>query len=129
MNASVANKRGGFTLIELLVVMAIIATIASIAAPRYFKSLDKARETALKSNLKVMREAIGQYHEDNGRWPATLDDLVKARYLRDIPKDTVTDESTTWVVTQSKDGSSPGVVDVRSGAPGNARDGTAYERW
>jgi type II secretory pathway pseudopilin PulG len=117
------------TLIELLVVMAMIATIASIAASRYFKSLDKAKKTALKSNPKVMRGAIGRYHEDNGRWPATLDDLVKARFLREIPKDTVTDEATTWVVTQSRDGSSPGVVDVHSGAPANARDGTAYERW
>ena len=45
----------GFTLIELLVVMAIIATLGSIAAPRYFNSLEKTRETALRANLKVMR--------------------------------------------------------------------------
>ncbi|MDD2611137.1 MAG: type II secretion system protein, partial [Giesbergeria sp.] len=41
----------GFTLIELLVVMAIIATLLSIAAPRYLRSVDEAREAALKSDL------------------------------------------------------------------------------
>jgi general secretion pathway protein G len=51
----------GFTLIELLVVMAIIATLASIAAPRYFNSLENSREVALRANLKAMREAIDQF--------------------------------------------------------------------
>ena len=53
-----SSDLSGFTLIELLVVMAIIATLAAIAAPRYFNSLEKTREVALRSNLKVMREAI-----------------------------------------------------------------------
>ncbi len=129
MNASVANKRGGFTLIELLVVMAIIATLAAIAAPRYFSSLDKSRETALRSNLKVMREALGQYREDTGRWPPSLDDLVKSRYLREVPVDPITRESGTWVITRSVEPLSPGVADVKSGAPGSSRDGTPYESW
>lgn len=122
-------RRRGFTLIELLVVMAIIATIASIAAPRYFRSLEKAKETALRSNLKVMREAIGQYQEDTGRWPANLEELVKSRYLREVPMDPVTGEADTWVTVRSQDSSAPGMIDIRSGAQGEARDGTAFERW
>ena len=72
----------GFTLIELLVVMAIIATLGSIAVPRYFNSLEKTREVALRSNLKVIREAIDQFHQDTGKLPASLEELVKNRYLR-----------------------------------------------
>ncbi len=124
-----ALARAGFTLIELLVVMAIIATLASVAVPRYFQSLEKAKETALRTNLKVMREAISQYHEDTGKWPASLEDLVKVRYLREVPPDPITGEATTWAAIRSTDSNSPGIMDVRSGAPGNARDGIAYEAW
>jgi general secretion pathway protein G len=119
----------GFTLIELLVVMAIIATLGSIAAPRYFNSLEKTRETALRANLKVMREAIDQFYQDTGRWPGTLEDLVKSRYLREIPVDPVSRESTSWVPVRSATNQETGIRDVRSGAQGVPRDGTRYEDW
>lgn len=119
----------GFTLIELLVVMAIIATLASIAAPRYFNSLEKSRETALRSNLKVMREAIDQYHQDTGRWPVALEDLVKNKYLREIPLDPITQEAATWLPVKQSDGQDNGIKDVRSGAPGAPRTGPKYEDW
>jgi len=119
----------GFTLIELLVVMAIIATLASIAAPRYFNSLEKTREVALHANLKAMRQAIDQYYQDKGVWPSALEDLVKSRYLHEIPLDPVARESNTWVVVRPVGGSESGIRDVRSGAPGAPRDGTRYEDW
>ncbi len=119
----------GFTLIELLVVMAIIATLASIAAPRYFNSLEKTRETTLHANLKAMREAIDQYYQDRGVWPVVLEDLVKTRYLREIPMDPVTRESNTWVVVRPVNRSESGIHDVRSGAQGVPRDGSRYEDW
>ncbi|MEQ1779015.1 MAG: prepilin-type N-terminal cleavage/methylation domain-containing protein, partial [Nitrosomonas sp.] len=59
-------KDRGFTLIELLVVMAIIATLLSIVAPRYFNSLDKAKESVLRQDLGVMRNAIDQFYSDFG---------------------------------------------------------------
>ena len=118
----------GFTLIELLVVMAIIATLASIAAPRYFNSLEKSRETALRSNLKVMREAIDRYAADRGRYPDTLDELVQSRYLRQLPEDPFTGRRDSWLeVTPPPDGVLPGrLADVRSGAAGRGRDGGLY---
>ena len=119
----------GFTLIELLVVMAIIATLASIAAPRYFNSLEKTREVTLHANLKAMREAIDQFYQDTGVWPMALEDLVKKRYLREIPIDPVTRESNTWVVIKPAHNSESGIQDVRSGAQGVPRDGTRYEDW
>ncbi|MEI6737921.1 MAG: prepilin-type N-terminal cleavage/methylation domain-containing protein [Pseudomonadota bacterium] len=119
----------GFTLIELLVVMAIIATLASIAAPRYFSSLEKTREVALRANLKVMREAIDQFYQDTGKWPGALEDLVKSRYLREIPVDPVTREFSTWTPVRQSGGFDSGIKDVRSGAQGAPRDGTRYEEW
>lgn len=119
----------GFTLVELLVVLAIIATLASIAVPRYFNSLEKSREVALRSNLKVMREALDQFHEDSGRWPRSIEDLVKQRYLREIPVDPITQDARTWVVVYATDRPDGGVRDVRSGAPGGPREGPPYEAW
>ena len=124
-----ARRAAGFTLIELLVVLAIIATLAAIAAPRYFNSLEKSRETALRANLKAMREAIDQFHQDTGRWPAALEELVKQRYLREIPVDPVTQDAKTWVAVRATEGPDGGVRDIRSGAPGGPREGPLYETW
>lgn len=119
----------GFTLIELLVVMAILSALLALAAPRYFDSVDRAKEAALKTNLRVIREAIDKHKADTGRLPEKLDDLAKNRYLRAVPADPITDRSDTWVLEPSPDGKSAGVYDVHSGASGNARDGTAYASW
>ena len=119
----------GFTLIELLVVMAILATLLSIAAPRYFESVDRAKETALKADLRAFRDAIDKHRADTGRLPESLQRLVEGRYLRSIPVDPVTDSASGWVVVAHPDGSTPGVFDVRSGAQGDARDGTRFDSW
>ena len=119
----------GFTLIELLVVMAILATLLSIAAPRYFEAVDRAKEAALKTDLRVLREAIDKHRGDTGRLPESLQELVASRYLRGIPLDPVADDATGWVVVPHPDGLTAGVWDVRSGAGGQAKDGTSFDRW
>jgi len=124
--------RRGFTLIELLVVMAIIATLLSIAAPRYFDHVDRARENSLRQSLAVMRDAIDKYRADTGRYPESLEALVERRYLRALPKDPISEDSRSWRLLPPPGGESDaegGVWDVRSGAPGTARDGTAYADW
>ena len=130
-----AERRGGrawllgFTLIELLVVMAILATLLAIAAPRYFESVDKAKETALRSDLRVMREAIDKHLGDTGHLPDSLQALVTMKYLRAVPIDPITDSVDDWVIVAHPDGQTPGVYNVRSGAPGAGRDGSAYATW
>ncbi|HTY04299.1 MAG TPA: type II secretion system protein [Rhodocyclaceae bacterium] len=124
------RARRGFTLIELLVVMAIIATLLAIAAPRYFASLDRARDASLRESLFVMREAIDKYYGDTGRYPTDLPELVTRRYLRKVPPDPVTASPDTWILVSPPGSESEGnVYDVRSGAPGNGADGTAYAEW
>ncbi len=119
----------GFTLIELLVVMAILATLLSVAGPRYFDSVTRAKEAALHTNLRLIRQAIDQHRADTGRFPNSLQRLVEARYLREIPLDPVADSVTTWVLLPHPDGVTPGVYDVRSGATGLSREGNEYARW
>jgi general secretion pathway protein G len=119
----------GFTLIELLVVMAIVALLASIATPRYFDSLARAREAVLRTDLRMLREAIDKARADTNQLPQSLQQLVDQHYIRNVPIDPVTESATTWVLVPHPDGETPGVYDIRSGAPGTARDGTAFSSW
>lgn len=124
-----SSRRNGFTLVELLVVMALIALLLSIAAPRYFNSVEKAREAVLRTNLSLTRQTLDQYYGDNGRYPDALEVLVQQRYLRSIPMDPVTGSDDTWLIVPPDDREKGGVFDVRSGAQGRALDGTEYKDW
>jgi general secretion pathway protein G len=119
----------GFTLIELLVVMAILGALLAIAAPRYFESVERAKEATLRTNLRMLREAIDKHRADTGRSPATLDDLVSRRYLRAVPVDPITDRADSWSIENAPDGGTSGIHDVRSGATGTSRDGSPYAAW
>ena len=123
------NRHSGFTLVELLVVMAIIALLVSIAAPRYFHSVDKARESSLRANLAVMRDSIDKYYSDHGRYPTQLQELVEKRYLRAIPVDPMTDSDRSWVIVAPKSADQGGVADIRSGAEGKSASGSDYASW
>jgi len=118
-----------FTLIELLVVMAIIAVLLTIALPRYFHSVDKAKEAVLRQDLSQMRTAIDQYHADRGKYPDRLEDLVDGKYLRSIPQDPITESMTSWVAVAPSDSALGRVYDIKSGAQGTAMDGGRYGDW
>ena len=121
--------KAGFTLIELLVVLAIIATLLTIAVPRYYASLDRSKEAVLKENLYQLRDAIGKYYGDKGKYPETLEALATDKYLRKVPLDPITESATTWQVVPPEDPQKGGVFDVKSGAPGKGLDGTEFSMW
>lgn len=129
MNKSANRKCSGFTLIELLVVMAIIATLLSIVAPRYFNSIDKAKEAVLRQDLGVMRNAIDQFYSDTGKYPMDLMELVDKGYLRSIPVDPFTESNQSWIEMPPRNETESGVYDVHSGYSGRALDGSFYEEW
>ena len=122
-------KKNGFTLIELLVALTIIALLLSIVVPRYFHSVSKAKEAVLKDDLTLMRDALDKYYADNGSYPNTLNDLVNKKYLRKIPVDPITDSTDTWITIPPATTVNGAVFDIKSGAPGNANDGTPYKNW
>ncbi len=120
----------GFTLIELLVVMVIVATLLSIAAPRYLRSADDAREAALKSSLTQLREAIDHFHADRGSYPHELAELVEHRYLRAVPVDPISESTQTWkMIPPTGVDDTSLIYDVRSGAEGTSRLGEPYANW
>jgi len=121
--------RKGFTLIELLVAMTIIALLLSIVTPRYFHSVTKAEEAVLKEDLSLMRDALDKYHADTGAYPDVLNDLVSKKYLRKLPVDPITQSSSTWILIPPSGTEKGAIFDIKSGAPGNARDGSAYADW
>lgn len=122
-------RRAGFTLIELMVVMAVVAVLLSIVAPRYMASIDKAKEAALRTNLRLTREAIDKYKADTGTYPGNLQRLVEARYLRELPFDPVQENDSSWNLLPPPDGTSGGVYDIKSSAEGFSIDGTPYSKW
>ena len=122
--------RRGFTLIELMVVMAIIAVLLTIAAPRYFSHLDRAREATLRQTLAVVRDAIDKFHGDTSNYPDSIDELVAKRYLRAMPVDPITDSAQTWVLLPPPAANGSGKLwDLKSGAEGSGANGTPYADW
>ena len=124
-----ARPNRGFTLIELLIVMAIIGTLLSIAVPRYFRSLQHARETVLKQDLSILREAIDKYYADLNQYPEKLPDLADRHYVRAIPVDPFTKLADTWTLVSSEDPDHAGIRDIHSGAAEVASDGTPFASW
>jgi len=114
----------GFTLIELVITVAIVALLASVAAPVSELVVQRTKELTLRRSLREIREAIDNYKQasDDGRinkavdesgYPKRLETLVegvadqkspkkpKIYFLRRIPRDPFsTDPSlaaaTTW---------------------------------
>jgi general secretion pathway protein G len=124
----------GFTLIELMVVLSLIVILASLALVQYRRSVVYARESVLKDNLHKMRDAIDQYYADKNQYPPTLSALASEGYMRDIPKDPLTDSASTWQEIPAEPDLSnpiaaPGVYDVKSGSDATALDGSRYSEW
>lgn len=123
------TSRRGFTLIELLVVLGIVALLLTLAVPRFFPSIDGAKETILADNLRNTRAVVDQYRSDTGRYPESLEQLVEKKYLREIPLDPITESRETWMLEAPQDGEQGGFANLRSGAPGNDRRGRPFVEW
>lgn len=111
------NGEKGFTLIELLVVMAIIATLMTLVAPRFFQQADQAKVVVREHNLNTLRNAIDHFRRDRVVGPYTLDELVEAGYLREMPLDPVTNRRDSWEVKTDNDGQ---ILDITA-PPGASR--------
>jgi general secretion pathway protein G len=132
--ASTRRAAAGFTLIELMVVVALISVLAGMGVVMYRNSIKRTQEAVLREDLFRMRDAIDQYYADKAKYPASLEALVSDGYLRQVPKDPITNSSETWVTVPSEpDPGDPtaevGIFDVKSGAEGSALDGSLYADW
>lgn len=117
-----------------MIVIAMIAILVSIAVPIYSNSVLRAKESALRQDLYSLRHAIDAFTEDKGKAPQSLDELVSAGYIREMPIDPFTRRRDTWQpvtedVLQSIEQTEPGITDVHSGSSAVGSDGTAYNTW
>jgi general secretion pathway protein G len=126
------STSAGFTLLELMIVMFIMVILVAVALPQYQRSVVHARESVLRDDLYKMRTLIDQYAADKGKLPQSLDDLVSANYMREIPVDPMTDERT-WNVIVGEDPNSregeQGVINVHSLSTDTSTEDTPYSEW
>ncbi|MBI4468732.1 MAG: prepilin-type N-terminal cleavage/methylation domain-containing protein [Acidobacteria bacterium] len=120
----------GFTLLELIIVLAIITVLLSVAIPAYRSVIANARESVLKQNLYTMRHQMEEFAADRGRYPQSLQEMVEAGYLREIPEDPISKSRETWQEVREESPSlnpdQPGIRDVKSGAEGQSLEGKPY---
>jgi general secretion pathway protein G len=126
-------RERGFTLIELMIVISIILILIGIAAGMYQKSVLHAREAVLRQDLQTMRQAIDNYTLDKQQAPQSLDDLVDAHYLREVPVDPISRQKD-WVThfgdtVLTPEQTSGGIDDVHSGSEQVGTNGQSYSTW
>ena len=115
-----------------MIVISIIVILAVIAMPQYQKTIIHARETVLRDDLFNLRKAIDMYGADKGKAPQSLEDLISAGYIREVPLDPITGEKD-WTVVTGEDPSSltseSGVTDIHSASGDISTEGTPYSEW
>ncbi|HET9409679.1 MAG TPA: prepilin-type N-terminal cleavage/methylation domain-containing protein [Candidatus Sulfotelmatobacter sp.] len=127
------GSASGFTLLEMTIVISIMVILLAIAIPSYNRSIIQSKEAVLRQDLFTLRSVISQYTLDKQKAPQSLDDLVQAGYIRQIPLDPTTGQAN-WEVVQEDvllavDQQEPGITDVKSASNGTALDGTNYSTW
>jgi general secretion pathway protein G len=120
----------GFTLLELMIVITIIIILAAIVLPQYQKTIMATREAVLRDDLATLRKLIDQYGTDKQKLPQTLEELVSAGYMRELPKDPMTGQAD-WSIETGDDpnSSEQGIVNVHSASTDTSSEGTPYSDW
>lgn len=95
-------SKQGFTLIEIIVVVIIIGILASIALPKYQKTVEKARLAEAIRLLKHIREAQLIYHTKYSAYANSIDNLPE------VDSTNIDNDSRYFTSFWAVNGSSPG---------------------
>jgi len=71
------KAKGGFTLIEILLVTIIILVLAATVMPRLAGRSQEARIARANVDIANISTALDLYELDNGKYPDSLDTLLK----------------------------------------------------
>ena len=81
--------RRGSTLIEILIAVVILGILANMVVMQYVEAQSNARDAALHSQLRMLREQIEVYRTRYGKDPKLVakqwDDLVTTRLILKSP--------------------------------------------
>ena len=104
-----------------------LVIIALILRPHTCGPGIKGREGVLRADLQQIRESIDDHFRETGAYPNDLQELVEAGRLRFVPTmDPISGSPAAWVLERNSDG---GIVNIRSGNPETATDGSRYQDW
>lgn len=110
---SYKHIREGFTLVELLIIVAIIGILAAIVIPEFTGHIQQARESAVKDNLRILRETIERYAADHNGIPpgyqsgnpaalptqsALRFQVLQSNYLNEIPENSFNNLNTVLMI-------------------------------
>ncbi|HZC68920.1 MAG TPA: hypothetical protein VE201_09915 [Nitrospirales bacterium] len=130
MGRSIGTGERGFTLLELVSIVTIVGILVTMAVPSYRTSVVKAREAVLMRDLFTVRDLLDQHRADKGKYPNSLNDLVKAGYLRAIPMDPFTRSTSTWQeIYEATEATEGGIFDIHSGSDLVGTNGVPYNEW
>jgi len=74
-NFSYCRDMAGFTLVELIVVMVILGMLAALVFPKLLPKVGKGRQSAAKTQIELLGQALDQFRLDTGRYPTTAEGL------------------------------------------------------
>jgi prepilin-type N-terminal cleavage/methylation domain-containing protein len=80
------REEEGFTLIEMLIVLFIIGIVLAIAIPNLKSAGETARERADQANRKLIGSQADNYYLEHGKYPSSVEELVKKNYIRSAPQ-------------------------------------------
>lgn len=129
------EKWSNWTLSFFASILIPAVILLAIGIPPYLEGRrhKQNKDTILGQSLWVIRRSIEFYSQGLKRPPKTLQDLVDAKYLREMPVDPFTGSSGTWVLESgaraSEQSTTVGIIDVHSGASGADATGKPYNQY
>jgi general secretion pathway protein G len=124
-------KKLGFSLLEVVIVVAILAILAAIGIPRMSRGSRGAGDSALKSNLSLLRNGIDVYSaEHNGDFPAVGTFANQLTTFTDSAGSTNASKTTTYIYGPYLRTIPPLTVGAKKGKNGVSADGAgADDGW
>ena len=101
---------------------------------RYDRAVRQSKESQLRSDLFTLRSSIRRYTEAHGNPPRSLEELVLAGYISEVPRDPFTGAPYRGIVYVAEsraieDSSAAPIATVVSASEAMSTEGTPYSTW